>query len=156
MNKELKWFINNIRLIFFLTLTVWVSGIISSTIINIPGYNFIVNIFFSTTCHQNPDKTFILNSGFLPVCSRCFGIYSGAFICSLLVLFQDKKFKLTLHPFILFSSVLLTDVVLVLLNIYRYSQMIAFTTGIFFGSTVFLYILSVFENSFSKYLPGKT
>lgn len=53
------------------------------------------------------------------------------------------------------SSAVLMDVVLVLFNFYSYSKFVAFITGTFFGSVVFLYILSVFENSFSEYSSGK-
>lgn len=45
---------------------------------------------------------------------------------------------------------MIADVVLIQLNIYAYSMTISFITGVLLGSTVFLYILSVIENSFLR------
>ncbi len=82
------------------------------------------------------------------------GIYLGAFISSLIVLFYSKKLVLTLIPITVFFSVLVSDVILVQLKFYEYSKTIAFITGLFFGSITFVYILSVFENSFLEYSSG--
>lgn len=36
--------------------------------------------FFSSICHQMPERSFWLTSGPMAVCTRCFGIYTGFFV----------------------------------------------------------------------------
>lgn len=50
---------------------------------------------------------------------------------------------------------MIIDVILIQIYIYEYSKAVALSTGILFGSTVFIYILSVIENSFSENIKGK-
>lgn len=49
---------------------------------------------------------------------------------------------------------MLVDVVLVQFSAYDYSKTAALITGMLFGSVVFIYILSVLENSFSEQVKG--
>jgi len=36
-----------------------------------------IRFFFRRVCHQNPDRSFSMANGTLPVCARCAGIYAG-------------------------------------------------------------------------------
>ncbi len=70
---------------------------------------------------------------------------------SFVVLFYKKTFRLNLLPLTIASVPMLIDVLGVLFNFYNYSLILALFTGVLFGSTAFIYILSVIENSFSEY-----
>ncbi|MCJ7552984.1 MAG: DUF2085 domain-containing protein [Ignavibacteriaceae bacterium] len=131
---------------------IWTAGIFISCLnIENPLLVILTNQFYSITCHQNPAKTFLCDSNLLFVCARCFGIYTGALLMSFVLLFYKKTFRLNLLPLIIASVPMLIDVLGVLFNFYNYSLLLALLTGILFGSTSFIYILSVIENSFSEY-----
>jgi uncharacterized membrane protein len=49
-----------------------------------PPLGFALQRGFSLVCHQNPDRSFLLFSGTIAVCTRCLGIYLGAAVGSLL------------------------------------------------------------------------
>lgn len=38
------------------------------------------NLLSSCICHRIPERTFKIRNTYFPVCSRCTGIYSGAFL----------------------------------------------------------------------------
>lgn len=145
ISKLLKKYI---RLIFFLALIIWTTGIFTPCLkINDSLFNLITHQFFSTVCHQDPDKSFLCGTDYLLVCSRCLGIYTGALITSFVMLFYKKNFRLNLRPLLFASLPMLTDVLAVSSVIYFYSFAAALLTGILFGSVSFIYILSVTENS---------
>ncbi len=152
MKKIFYFFIKRIRIIFFTGLLLWTAGIFIPCLnIENPLLFFITDQFYSTVCHQNPAKTFRCDTNHLFVCARCLGIYTGALLMSVVVLFYKKTFRLNLLPLIIASVPMLIDVLGVLFNFYNYSLLLALLTGMLFGSTSFIYILSVIENSFSEY-----
>ncbi len=103
---------------------------------------------YGTVCHQRDVKTFTVFGQKLLVCARCTGIYIGALLVSLFSVFVIKKIILDLK--LLYAAIIpmTADVLFSTLGIYHYSKYLAFLTGIFFGSVVFIYILAVFENHF--------
>jgi uncharacterized membrane protein len=98
-------------------------------------------MIYSTTCHQNQIKSFSCDGIPFLVCSRCFGIYLGAFITSFIILFASSIQNLELKHLVLFSLPMLADVIFYTAGIYDYNKIIASSTGLLFGSTIFLYIL---------------
>lgn len=89
------------------------------------------------------------------VCARCSGIYLGALLSSLLSLVYFKQIEWNLTPLIILSVPMLADVLLVSLSVYPYSRIFSSITGILFGSIVFIYILSVIENTLYKSDTGE-
>lgn len=81
------------------------------------------------------------------VCARCTGIYAGALTAGLFTLLlivpsiSRKVFMLSLIPLVI-------DVFFTFTGVYDYSQGLAFATGLFFGSVVYLFLLSELENLF--------
>lgn len=143
--------IKKIRLIFFLGLLIWTSGIfIPCRNLESPLLLIVTDQLYSTVCHQNPDKTFQCGSQFLLVCARCLGIYAGAFLTSSALLFYKKIFRLNLIPLLIASLPMLFDVFAVTFHLYNYSLVFSLLTGVLFGSISFVYILSVIENSYSE------
>ena len=157
MSKVLNLFKQNVRIIFFSGLLIWTSGIfIPCFRINSPELYFLSDQFYSTVCHQSQIKSIPCNNDFLFVCSRCLGIYIGAIVLSAFLLFFKKKnFQLKLLLLIISIIPVFLDVLFVKISMYDYSHTISFITGLLFGSTVFVYILSVIENSFVETVRGK-
>ncbi len=141
-----------LRSSIFLLLLIWCLGIIFEIII--PNSAFavlshpILKKIYGTVCHQLDEKTFSIEGNKFFVCARCTGIYLGAFIISFSSLFSFKKITGGLKPLYFSMIPLLLDVTFTSLGIYPYNKYLAFATGIFFGSVVFVYILAAIENNF--------
>lgn len=98
-------------------------------------------MFYATICHQNKTKSFCGNGISFLVCSRCTGIYFGAFVSSILILGTKRIDQIKFNQQVLFSIPMLLDVIFYSIGIYEYNKIIALSTGFLFGSTIFLYIL---------------
>ncbi len=141
-----------IRIFLFLSLVLWCIGfsfnsLFSGTVAAGITYPFLKKIFHMV-CHQLDEKTFNINGAKLFVCARCTGIYLGALASSIASLFYIKRFSLRLKLLYISMVPMLIDVAATTFKIYDYSKMLAFTTGLFFGSVVFIYILIAIENNF--------
>lgn len=138
-------------LIFLIIGFIWCIGIISPVIFQ-NNKTFIaakpfLNQVYSTVCHQEHAKTIKIYDEEIFVCSRCTGIYIGVFMAILISLFILPKNRL-LHLLISSSVFLLSDVILSSIGIYSYSKYFALSTGLFFGLTLFMFLLS--ELKFSE------
>lgn len=137
-----------IRIALFCLLTIWIIGFLSPCLeINflLPFYPF-QKIIYSNVCHQNPIKSFACNNVPFLVCARCSGIYFGAFISSLILIFYKHQFNLKTKYLYLLSIPMIVDVTLLTFNIYNYNKFASAFTGFLFGSAVFVYILGGIEN----------
>ncbi len=141
-----------LRELIFTAVFIWCMGFTSQSLFSGSGFAVISYPFlkkiYGTVCHQLDVKTFSFLGHKLFVCARCTGIYLGALFMSLLSLFLFPKLKLGLN--LLYASVLpvIFDVLMSSFHIYTYSKYVAFLTGLFFGSVVFIYILETVENNF--------
>ena len=142
------------RILFFVAVLLWCIGFSSQSLFSNTGFAVvsypILKSTYGAVCHQLSVKTFSFMGHKLFVCARCTGIYLGALLTSILSLLFFSKLKLGLK--LLYVSVLpvMLDVLLSSIHVYVYSKYIAFLTGLFFGSVVFLYILESAENYFYK------
>jgi len=102
--------------------------------------NLIADRAYSLVCHQDPDK--LISSGIYTakVCARCTGIYTGAVLSIAMLVFIDLKKTIKINYLLAASLPILLDILLYNLNIYVYSKLIAFVSGILFGSAGFFYI----------------
>jgi len=89
----------------------------------------------SLICHQQESKLFDFGNYHSLLCSRCTGIYFGAFMNGIVIMiFEIKKFRWT--KFFYFSIFLMiADIIFYQLKFYDYSQIIAIATGLIFGIT---------------------
>ena len=142
-----------LRLVLLFFIAIWFLGII------IPCFNFdLTKTFYpfqkqiySTVCHQNINKSFNYNNVPFLVCARCTGIYTGALISALVIIFYSKQFVFKTNYLIMLAAPMLLDVILLNFGAYNYNHALSAITGLLFGSSVFLYILSAIENLlFSK------
>ncbi len=110
---------------------------------------FLSEIVFTPVCHQNPEKLFHIFNTSCQLCSRCTGIYIGALISSIAVLFIPLKRISTKY---LFASIAinLLDGIFYNIGIYSYNHNLTFATGLLFGSLVFYYFRVEIEKLFAK------
>ena len=136
-----------LRIILLLFLLIWIPGILSPCL-NINSLNSIYpfqKMLYSNICHQDVNKSFTCNDIPFLVCARCTGIYFGAFISAVVILILSIKLKFKTKFLYLLSIPMLLDVLYYSFGIYPYNKFIASSTGLLFGSSIFLYILSTLE-----------
>lgn len=140
--------------ILFLLISIWCIGIIW----NLLSYYFpsllvlkpLLHHNYSLVCHTESNKLYEFFGFTTLTCSRCTGLYFGAFISSLLLLIGFERSISTKLLFIL-SLPMFVDVLLYSIGIYTYSQNVALLTGLFLGFGGFIYI----RNSISEIMTKK-
>jgi uncharacterized membrane protein len=139
------------RIILLLVLSLWIYGFLLPTITSIDNSisNMLLSRVYSNVCHQENAKCISIGNASMMVCSRCAGIYFGAFTAGLLSLFLIVP-SINRRVLILSAIPLGMDVLFVLTAVYTYSQGIASATGLVFGGVVYLFLLNELENLFSK------
>jgi len=138
-----------IKILFISIVTIWILGFIQPTISNNQDtfINYILKRIYSPVCHQDYNKSIIINSNAMLVCARCAGIYFGALIAGLsALLFQFTSIKI--KTLLILIVPLIVDVTFTTVGIYPYSKTLAFITGLVFGSIVSLFLLCEIENLF--------
>lgn len=145
--------IKTINTLLFVILLFWWIGTLGEFIsYYFPNFIYLLPFLkynYSIVCHQQPEKLLEFGKIHTLVCSRCFGIYSGALVTSSLILLGLSK-KINTKTLLIVSIPMFIDVILYSLNIYPYSKWIAFSTGILLGSIGFLYIHSSLVSLFVK------
>lgn len=138
-----------LRLFVFILTLIWFVGIISPCL----NSSYLHSIYpylklgYSTVCHQLQTRSFQCNDSYFLVCSRCTGIYLGVLFTSLVAIFIIMDVKISFRLLLIFSFPMLFDVIFYSIGLYSYNKIIAASTGMLFGSVVFLYILSAIEKS---------
>jgi uncharacterized membrane protein len=145
---------SGLRIITFLMLLFWCAGFCAMLLYK-DGYLPAITIPFikysySFICHQQDARCFNIYGAHLFVCARCTGIYTGAFLLSLVFIFIKMLPKISLNIIIYSILPLLADIILYNAGAYNYSKTIAFITGLFPGSVLILYILGSFEKFFKE------
>lgn len=155
MNKIFKYKITQIlifRISLFLLILFWVFGISSPLFFQTNEQNIIIYQFlhkiYSGVCHQFEYKSISINGTFFHVCSRCYGIYLGAFLSSVISLFYFRQKHINIKYFYIATIPIITDVFLQSLNVYKYFKLSAFLTGMIFGFAVLVFFISSIENYF--------
>ena len=140
-------------LIAFVTL-IWCMGIFSEWIIPFNNKATFTIPFlhqtYSLVCHQQKAKLITEGNYETMVCARCTGIYLGSFVSSIVLLFLNFKRKLSFSFLLILSVPMIFDVFLSSLNVYDYSKVIAFSTGLLFGSIGFLYLYNGLRQLFTE------
>ena len=148
---------SSLKIILFVILSVWMVIIFHEFIIPNNSILSIAGIYFnhltSHVCHQEPAKLFWSGNSHSSVCARCSGIYSGAFIGSLLLIFNIAP-KIKNKYLFLALILLLLDVLLVNADIYSYLKSTAYFSGIILGCISFFYLYESLENLFLQKKPG--
>jgi uncharacterized membrane protein len=140
-----------LRFFIFLLILAWCSGF-TFNIFTSPEFSNastpVFNFFYNNVCHQDENKLINVNEGSLLVCARCSGIYFGALLSSVFLLFYFRK-KETPHLFFSMASLaLLTDVLINNFFLMSYNKFSALITGLFFGFVCLVIIIGILEDYF--------
>jgi uncharacterized membrane protein len=107
----------------------------------------VLYLSFAWTCHQIPERSFSLEGHSLAVCHRCFGIYLGLFLGSL-VENRFVRLSLSIRRFCVLSASapILLDALLPYTGIWSGTSVSRFGTGLLFGSIIsYLLVCGVSE-----------
>jgi len=137
-------------LIIFFLLLIWTLGIFIEWFTKIDEHFILVLPYlqktYSLVCHQEKNKLFLFYGAETLTCARCTGIYLGLLLSSFFVLIKLPKWKLHVNILLIAAVPMISDVLLTSLNIYAYSKLIAFSTGLLLGSTGFFYLYAGLNN----------
>lgn len=141
----------SIRIILLSVLTIWVLGFIQPMlgIIDNAVINYFLKRAYSIVCHQESYKLITHAGAEMLVCSRCAGIYFGSLLAGITTLFfAIPQIKIRI---LLFASIpIAADILFNITGYYDYSRLIAFSTGMILGITLYLFLMNEIENLFSN------
>lgn len=155
--------INNykfIKPVFNFFVVIWLLGIFIEWAVpyieELIYLNLIADKAYSLVCHQDQEK--LISSGIYTskVCSRCAGIYSGAVISLVILLFIKIRKSISIKYLLISSIPILLDIIFYNIGIYPYSKLTAYITGILFGSTGFFYITAGIDKIIDELESTKT
>lgn len=136
-------------------LLIWILGFFIEFFIDAAPELVLLHPFLNKTysglCHQEAQKLISCGFNHTLVCSRCAGIYIGAFISSIVAFLYIPKFRLSRNYLIYAGAPMLLDVAFVFCGVYDYSKTAAFLTGFLLGSVSFFYILYGFQKSLEDF-----
>ncbi len=101
-----RWFTDRIWLLVFgISATMFLMGLLPAWVAGEDsGFYTLSVMFFEPVCHQFSNRCYYIGELAMPVCSRCFGIYSGLFLMTVLIPFL-RLFRLPGFNFALFLLV---------------------------------------------------
>jgi len=94
-------------------------------------------LFFFCICHQIPERSFTISGHPLAVCHRCFGIYLGLFLGSLIDNHFVHRSPQVRRFLVLAAGIpLLLDVLMPFAGLWTSSSMSRFFTGLLLGTLI--------------------
>ncbi len=130
------------RIIILLSILTWCLGFSLNVLVHGSDISIastgLFNFVYDNICHQDKDKLISINGYNFLVCARCSGIYFGALLSSVFLLFSFRNKEIPLKLFLSASVILFADVVINNFFLSTYNKISAFTTGLFFGSVCLL------------------
>lgn len=128
-------------------LAIWIIGFLTPILFRIDNHvtNFLLIKSYSNLCHRDTEKCIVIINESMLVCARCAGIYLGTFITGLISLCK-KSNEINFNKIIIMSLPMFLDVFFSTIGIYKYSQTLAFITGLAFGSMIYMIVISELEN----------
>ncbi len=135
--------------IFLALVVIWCFLIIIATIFD----NMLAYDFFSRICHQKPDRTISILGKKMPVCARCFGIYSGFLLGTSLYPFLKEPPKKWL---LILAIPLALDGITQLAGLRESNNTLRLATGIMLGSVLPFYIIPGLIDFVEKYINRRS
>lgn len=112
-------------------------------------FSFIFALFH-LFCHQIPSRSFFVFGQQMPVCQRCFGIYSGLLIGALLIpIIADKKTERFPKKrwMLIAAAPLILDGVTQLLGLQESTPLLRVASGLIAGFAGTFYLLPAFNKT---------
>jgi len=138
-------------LLFMFCLLLWIIFIILAPLLAevFPNISIFIYKLFSPVCHQIDERSFHIAGHKLAVCSRCFSIYIGLLISSIIYpfIFNLKKLVFPNVFFIIIPSILLAlDFFLDYAGILKNTILTRSITGFLFGFGFAIFIIPTLIN----------
>lgn len=109
----------------------------------------LIYFVFKFICHQLPERSYFMWGVQMPVCARCFGIYSGM-VLGLLVYPFFKKLNNSKIPQLktitIFVAPILIDAFAQSMGLYTTSNLVRSSTGIWFSIGVIFCLMPLLNN----------
>lgn len=126
--------ISLILLIYFWNLLIILPPILKTEFPDISGFLY---SFFGHICHQLDSRSIHILGGKLGVCSRCWGIYSGFLIGTLITTFINFKKTINTRNIIIIASIpILLDIALDTVIIHESNLITKVLSGFIFGLVI--------------------
>ena len=113
---------------------------------------------FSLICHQLPERSYHVWGYQMPVCVRCFGIYSGLVMGTLIYPLFNKLNNTKIPKFkylCFFLTPLIFDGLCQLFHLYPSPHYVRLLTGIIASSSLVFYALPLFNGIFDRLKDGQ-
>ncbi len=147
MNLAKKYLINkNVIAISCTILVFWIAIIIIAPLLISSQKKFLIKagewiyFFYQPTCHQMPDRSFLLNGIPMAVCIRCLSFYIGGLILIISLFFVKMINERYMKWSVLLCVPAILDFVLEKLEIYNNIEEARIVTGFLFGASIFYLI----------------
>jgi uncharacterized membrane protein len=119
--------------------------------IGCPAAAALVYFFFSPVCHQMPERSFAILGLPLAVCHRCFGIYLGLFVGSLMRQLWMHRTPEARRYWVLAAMVpLALDALLPYSGLWANTALSRFATGLLFGIPIASLLVRGIEEFFHE------
>lgn len=137
-----------------LTLTgivLWLAAVVAAPLLRRggPRWSALFYAVFAPVCHQRPERSFFLNGFPLAVCGRCFGIYAGILLGTLVFPLLRRKAPggfPAIRTLVLFSLPIGLDTLANFLGLWSTGNGFRFASGILWGVILpFFFIPAVAE-----------
>lgn len=106
---------------------------------------------FSMFCHQDLFRSFQYDGIPAAVCGRCLGIYGGLVVGFSSVIIPAKRFTWNIQTgikiLVISSVILVADGIFQWIDIYEGSNILRAFTGLFFGTSVSILIVALFQSN---------
>jgi len=144
----------SLRFLILAVVLIWCTGFSLNILISDTAFMAVttpvLNLFYGNVCHQNDGKLIYINGFCFSVCARCSGIYFGALITSVLMLFLINAKRISSFFLISAAAILACDIIVNNFIIGSYNKPSAFITGLIFGSVCLIILINTIEELFLK------
>jgi uncharacterized membrane protein len=126
----------------------WILLIVLAPVLKYSEISFAEYFYFlfEPVCHQIPERSMLINSEPMAVCTRCFAIYSGVLIFLLFTIIRKKIIYLNPNIVIIFLVPTIIDFLLEKFGLYVNVPEIRILTGLLFGmSIIYLILYSIID-----------
>jgi uncharacterized membrane protein len=149
----------NMLLLFLLNASiVWIFIILAAPIMRSSEITFLNRIseylyfIFEPVCHQIPERSILINSEPLAVCSRCFAAYVGGFLLILLITLKKKPIHYNLNMILFLFAPAVIDFLSEQCGLYSDILIIRIITGLMLGVGISYLIVFSITDSQNIYL----
>lgn len=121
----------------------------------------LINDIGFSVCHQIPQRTLLFGKIYMPVCSRCTGIYIGFFVSIIFLLLAFRKKESDLPPIYIIAGAatfILSAVIdggLSYFMIYSTNNAVRLITGYLFGAGIAIMLYPVFSYQYYSFPQSK-